>query len=119
MPSNALRITAAGLLAAVAVLSGAFGLLIAAKVFDDYKDSPDSTYLLIGGMVLVVAAGLANAAWRVARGHGGSVWPALTLAGLVLVVLFVLTTSPVVLALLPVLLIAATLAALASRRKRR
>ncbi len=53
---TALRYLFGSLLLVPAVFFSYFGILIAAKVFDDYQDSPDSTYLVVGAAALGVAA---------------------------------------------------------------
>jgi hypothetical protein len=43
-----------------------WGTYVALKVFDDYKDSSDSTYLTIGGLLLAVGSMLlVSAVWLV------------------------------------------------------
>jgi hypothetical protein len=41
---------------AVAFFLAWWGLSVASRVFDDYKDSTDAAYLIIGGMIVSMAA---------------------------------------------------------------
>lgn len=49
-------------LAAIAAFFAWFGGLIISKIFAEYKDSPDATYLTIGGASLAISALFATAA---------------------------------------------------------
>ncbi|HLF71188.1 MAG TPA: hypothetical protein VI759_03430 [Dehalococcoidia bacterium] len=80
------------------ILGGGFafwGVFIAAKVFDDYKDSSDVTYLTIGGALTLIGLALAASAVLLARGERRGVcgwWGALSVALLLLTAVLVLTT---------------------------
>jgi len=58
----AAKLAVAILLVAIAAFFALFGGLIISKIFAEYKDSPDSTYLTIGGASLAISALFATAA---------------------------------------------------------
>jgi len=49
-------------LAAIAAFLAWYGGFVISNVFDEYKDSPDATYIAIGGASLAIAALFASAA---------------------------------------------------------
>jgi uncharacterized protein YacL len=94
MIANALRLGAAIVFGVLAFAFAGFGLVVAVKVRDQYGDSPDSTYLLIGGIGLVIAACLAFISWGLFHSRREHTSQALVLCTVVLAALFGLTTSP-------------------------
>jgi O-antigen/teichoic acid export membrane protein len=92
--TRVVRLGVALVFGVLALCCTGFGLFIAAKATEDNADSPDSTYLLLGGIVLVMAVCLAFASWGLMRGGRAHVLPWLVVCCLVVTMLFVLTTSP-------------------------
>jgi hypothetical protein len=56
------RLAGGVVLAGIAAFAAWFGSMIIAKVFDDYKDSPDAVYIGVGGTALAMSALIAAAA---------------------------------------------------------
>ena len=56
------RLVVAVPLVVIAALLAFYGGFIISIIFDDYKDSPDSTYLVVGGTSLAISGMFATAA---------------------------------------------------------
>jgi hypothetical protein len=94
MITKALRFGAAILFAALSLGFTGFALVVLVKAEDQYRDSPASTYLVIGGIGLVIAACLAFISRGLFSGRKDHVSQAIVLCSVVLAALFGLTTSP-------------------------
>jgi hypothetical protein len=67
MWSRAVRVVAAFVFTAVAVLAALLAWGALSNLWADYQDSPASTYLTIGGLALAASAAALFAAWRLWR----------------------------------------------------
>ena len=78
------RFVVVAILAGIAGFAAFFGSAIIAKVFDEYKDSPDAVYIGVGGTALAISALFAAAALlTLAPGRHPQGWLALTLVTVV------------------------------------
>ena len=78
------RYALAVLLAAIAAFLAFAAAVAIAKVFDEYKDSPDAVYIGVGGTALAISALFAAAAaLTLAPGRHPQGWLALTLVTVV------------------------------------
>ena len=78
------RFVVVAILAGIAGFAAFFGSTIIAKVFDEYKDSPDAVYIGVGGTALAISALFAAAALlTLAPGRHPQGWLALTLVTVV------------------------------------